>query len=143
MASDKQHAEDIVIGPMPDAREPPTATKQTRAAQVQAALLCGVINSIITIPVMTSFAAIIFQVRISLLTPNCLHCLPSVQLLAYAHTNTNHTHLASLDKHMPHARACLADILSSTRAGTLGHAVDGMRLITSPLGSPVNHMASH
>ncbi|KAA6425635.1 MAG: Sulfate Permease Family [Trebouxia sp. A1-2] len=61
MASDKLHIEDIVIGPMPDAREPPTTTKQTRAAQVQAALLCGVINSIITIPVMTSFAAIIFQ----------------------------------------------------------------------------------
>jgi len=53
---------------MPDAREPPTTTEQTRASQVQAALLCGVINSIITIPVMTSFAAIIFQVRISLLT---------------------------------------------------------------------------
>jgi hypothetical protein len=68
MASDKQHTEDIVIGPMPDAREPPTTTEQTRASQVQAALLCGVINSIITIPVMTSFAAIIFQVRISLLT---------------------------------------------------------------------------
>ncbi len=67
MASDKQHTEDIVIGPMPDAREPPTTTKQTRAAQVQAALLCGVINSIITIPVMTSFAAIIFQVRFGLL----------------------------------------------------------------------------
>ncbi|DBA74396.1 hypothetical protein WJX77_006646 [Trebouxia sp. C0004] len=61
MASDKQRSEDIVIGPMPDAREPPTTIKQTRAAQVQAALLCGVINSIITIPVMTSFAAIIFQ----------------------------------------------------------------------------------
>ena len=59
---DKDIADDIVIGPMPHARIPPSGDKQTRAAQIQAAFLCGVINAIITIPVMTSFAAIIFQV---------------------------------------------------------------------------------
>ena len=59
--SDKDFSDDIVIGPMPHARTPPSGDKQTRAAQVQAAFLCGVINAIITIPVMTSFAAIIFQ----------------------------------------------------------------------------------
>ena len=62
MPGDKDLSDDIVIGPMPHARTPPTGDKQTRAAQIQAAFLCGIINSIITIPVMTSFAAIIFQV---------------------------------------------------------------------------------
>ena len=61
MPCDKEASDDIVIGPMPNAHTPPTGDKQTRAAQVQAAFLCGVINGIITIPVMTSFAAIIFQ----------------------------------------------------------------------------------
>ncbi|KAL3148948.1 hypothetical protein ABBQ32_001807 [Trebouxia sp. C0010 RCD-2024] len=61
MPCDKETSDDIVIGPMPHAHTPPTGDKQTRAAQVQAAFLCGVINGIITIPVMTSFAAIIFQ----------------------------------------------------------------------------------
>ena len=61
-AQDKHQAEDVVIGPMPNAQAPPTKSKQSRASQIQAALLCGIINGIITIPVMTSFAAIIFQV---------------------------------------------------------------------------------
>ena len=61
-STDKDISDDIVIGPMPHARTPPSGDKQTRAAQIQAAFLCGVINAIITIPVMTSFAAIIFQV---------------------------------------------------------------------------------
>lgn len=62
MPSDnKDISNDIIIGPMPSARTQPTEAKQTRAAQIQAAFLCGVINAIITIPVMTSFAAIIFQ----------------------------------------------------------------------------------
>ena len=60
---DKDISDDIVIGPMPHVRTPPSGDKQTRAAQIQAAFLCGVINAIITIPVMTSFAAIIFQAR--------------------------------------------------------------------------------
>ena len=42
--------------------------KQSRGQQIQAAVLCGIINGIITIPVMTSFAAIIFQVM-----PNQCH----------------------------------------------------------------------
>ena len=58
-------SDDIVIGPMPHAHTPPAGDKQTRAAQIQAAFLCGVINAIITIPVMTSFAAIIFQASTS------------------------------------------------------------------------------
>lgn len=61
MPSDKAISDDIVIGPMPHTHTPPSGDEQTRAAQVQAAFLCGVINGIITIPVMTSFAAIIFQ----------------------------------------------------------------------------------
>ncbi len=66
--SDKQQPEDVVIGPMPNVQEPPTGNKQSRASQIQAALLCGIINGIITIPVMTSFAAIIFQVSRGLAT---------------------------------------------------------------------------
>ena len=62
-ASDKGLADDVIIGPMPNTHNPRTGEKQTRAAQIQAAFLCGVINGIITIPVMTSFAAIIFQAR--------------------------------------------------------------------------------
>lgn len=62
-ANDKGLPDDVVIGPMPNTHTPATADKQTRAAQIQAAFLCGVINAIITIPVMTSFAAIIFQAR--------------------------------------------------------------------------------
>ena len=67
-AQDKHQAEDVVIGPMPNAQAPSTKTKQSRASQIQAALLCGIINGIITIPVMTSFAAIIFQVTACLPT---------------------------------------------------------------------------
>ncbi len=36
--------------------------KQSRAAQISSAILCGVINTMITIPIMTSFTAIIFHV---------------------------------------------------------------------------------
>ena len=60
---DKDVSDDVVIGPMPNTHPAPPGDKQTRSAQIQAAFLCGVINGIITIPVMTSFAAIIFQAR--------------------------------------------------------------------------------
>ena len=47
---------------MPQAQVTADEQKQSRASQIQQAVLCGIINGIITIPVMTSFAAIIFQV---------------------------------------------------------------------------------
>ncbi|KAL3133431.1 hypothetical protein ABBQ38_007297 [Trebouxia sp. C0009 RCD-2024] len=73
--------DDIVIGPMPHAHTPPLGDKQTRAAQVQAAFLCGVINGIITIPVMTSFAAIIFQASRVITQHQVLVCNMGVPLV--------------------------------------------------------------
>ena len=50
---------------MPQPHDTSDDNKQSRGQQIQAAVLCGIINGIITIPVMTSFAAIIFQVMSS------------------------------------------------------------------------------
>ena len=60
-AGPKGAAQDIEYGP-PHVEAGLTAQKAPGSPPWHAAVLCGVINGIITIPVMTSFAAIIFQV---------------------------------------------------------------------------------
>lgn len=117
MPCDKETSDDIVIGPMPHAHTPPTGDKQTRAAQVQAAFLCGVINGIITIPVMTSFAAIIFQASRShhSKTSACLQHRrvllvtvgTSVSIALGPPSQPRHTHLPARDtQHLGHYPEC-------------------------------------
>ena len=60
-ANIKQPGQDVEYGQVSQ-QQVNTTQKASGAAPWHAAVLCGIINGIITIPVMTSFAAIIFQV---------------------------------------------------------------------------------
>lgn len=61
-ASSKEPGQDVEYGRVPP-QETETSHKASNNPPWHAAVLCGIINGIITVPVMTSFAAIIFQVR--------------------------------------------------------------------------------